>query len=133
MSSLNIAYDLSVHIGIEPNAHAAGAILGVGIATADFDEALIILHMGVVGTSIALKAQDSDAVGGTYADITGATFGTIAAAADQAIHKGRIKLHDVNAFLRCHLTVTTSAADVSAAILLFRGGKGPYGTLTFNV
>jgi len=133
MSSLNLAYDLSVNIGIEPNAHAAGAVLGVGIATADFDEALIILHMGVIGTSILLKMQDDPAVGGSYSDITGATFGTIATAADQAILKGRLKLHDVDAFLRCHLTVTSTASDVSAAILLFRGGKGPYGTLTFNV
>jgi hypothetical protein len=135
MSSLNVAYDASVNIGIEPNAHGAGTVAGNAVDCQDFDEALVILHAGVVGTSIDCKMQESvDSAFTSPVDISGATFTQILTAGDQVIVKARVKLTGSRLrYLRMFLTVTTSASDVSGCIILFRGGKAPYGTLDFNV
>lgn len=56
---------------------STGATNGTGIGTKGYRSMLAILSVGTVtGTSETLdvKLQESDAVGGTYTDITGATF-----------------------------------------------------------
>lgn len=64
---------------------------------------LVILHSAAgTGTTPTLngKLQDSDAVGGTYADVPGATFVEIDDTAGGSIQAIAVDLGNVNGFLR---------------------------------
>ena len=87
----NSATNLLVTTAFSPIARASGTDQdSSAIDTAGFQELLIVADVGVVSTNVAIKVRDSDASGGTYADLTGAAFTTFTAA---GVQYARIKLN----------------------------------------
>lgn len=110
---------LKAHIGIPPDAHAAGTVNGGGIDATGFDEALIVANIGVIaatGTS-DIKVQDS-ADNSTFADVTGAAFQQFTDANDQAIFVGRVDVRATRKFIRVVLVQATAAGDIGVTVLL---------------
>ena len=82
MSMQNLSLTGTVEQSIVPEVLTSNET-GTGIPTKGFRSLLAMATVGVVGgtsPTCDIKLQDSDAVNGTYADITGATFTQITAA-----------------------------------------------------
>lgn len=91
------------------------------IDTLEFDEALIILDLGIFGGSspvATVKMQEDDAsTGASATDITGATFGAKDETEDDTTYVGRLNLVDRKRYIRPHITVTGSMATGEIAVV----------------
>lgn len=75
-------YDAIKSLFLARPQRATSTVTGTGIDTMGYNDAMITLEVGTVsGTTPTLdgKVQESDTLGGTYTDITGATFAQVTA------------------------------------------------------
>lgn len=108
---------------------------GTGINTVRYDELLVVMSVGTIaGTAATLDVtmQNSDAVGGSYSDITinsiTAAFAQISTSNDASIYTGRINLRELaNRWIRADLDFggTVSACPVAIVGLLYNTGQLP--------
>lgn len=103
---------------------ATATVTGTGIDTMGYNDAMITLEVGVVsGTTPTLdgKIQESDTVGGTYADITGAVFTQVTASnSTQKIRLGGLGVGGRKRFIRFVGTIAgTTPSFALAANALF--------------
>jgi len=115
-------------VGLQADNWAVGTNNGPGIDTLDFDEALIVLNAGAVGTdgTVDVKVQES-ADNSSFSDISGAAFTQITADNDEAIYVGRLKLGEKTRerYMRIVATVGTAACDLGVVVLLARAAISP--------
>lgn len=96
-----------------------------GVNTAGFKTALVILLLGTMagGATVDAKVQGSATLGGSYVNITGASFAQkVAATHAGLLSVGELDLRGSNAsanqFLKCVATCATAASLVSMTIVL---------------
>ena len=94
-------------IPLHPTAVRTATATGTGIDITDYVGELAVILDSAAGTGTAptldVKLQDSDAVGGTYADIAGATFTQVITAA--GAQKIAVKVDAINKFIRAVGTI----------------------------
>jgi len=121
MSMSNISQTGSVEQSIVP-AVLTSTTTGTGIAVTGFRSLLAVLTVGAVSAvgdeTCDVKLQDSDAVGGTYADITGATFTQITAAPSPVtdVTFVEVDLLPRNAFVRAVATIAGSTPTFAMGV-----------------
>ena len=112
---------------------------GTGQNSEGHKTVLCVLHMGNFGgtaPTVAVKLQASDAVGGTYTDITGATFGTIDGTGDSRVIAGRVRLAGTRTkkWIRAVATIagTSPTIPISAEFQFGDHANQPQTVLTFD-
>ena len=133
--SKDISRETKILQSIPAQSAAVGTLNGVAIDCQNFDQAVIVLNAGTLTTgTVDAKVQESDTVGGTYSDVTGAVFPQVTSANDVASYVGFIELNARKRFLRVVAVVGTLASLISADIILVRPSHGADGAApTFAV
>lgn len=94
-------------IALHPTAARTATVNGTGVDVTQFVGEIAVVLDSAAGTGTSptmdVKLQDSDAVGGTYADIPGATFTQVVDAV--AAQKIAVKVGGVNKFIRAVATI----------------------------
>lgn len=112
-------------------AWTAAANAGAEIDAKGYDEALVIVNAGTVGSSgtIDVTVTECATSGGTFVAITGAVFTQIVAASDDTIYVGRLKLQGANPtrkrYIKVLNTVGTATSDVGIIVLLAKADRLP--------
>jgi len=90
-----------------------------------FDYALLLVNLGVLDTTATLvvKVQECDTSGGTYTDITSATFTVDVDADDASVAAGQIRLHGRERYLKVVGTYGGSASVAFSATLVLTGAQ----------
>lgn len=131
-----VARDIKSVQSLKADNYGVATNNGVAVDAAGYDEAVIIFDAGTVGASgtVDVKVQESDTSGGTYTDITGASFAQVTATNDDAIYVGTIRLEGARKqFLRAVAVVGVAACDLGVSIHLAQGESKPAQTLAFGV
>ncbi len=134
MSFQNLSLTGIVHQTIPATATGlTSTATGTGLATKGFRNLLAVLSCGAVtGTAPTAdgKLQQSDAVSGTYADITGATFTQITATPSPAtdVQYVEIDLLPRDAFIRGVITIagTTPVFPANMILILYNAVDSAY-------
>lgn len=95
------------------------------IDTRGFDYALLMVNLGVLDTTatLVIKVQECDTSGGTYTDITGATFTVDVDADDSTVAIGQIRLHGRERYFKVVGTYGGSASVAYSASVLLMGAQ----------
>ena len=111
---------LKAEIGIASQSIGAATVDGSGIDTKDYDEALVVLNVGVTDGTLDVKLQESNdnGVSDSFADITGASFTQITTANDEDIYVARIRVKNFERYIRVSATGTGTTTDTSVLVLL---------------
>lgn len=130
MYTHNIFEDLAVVATIDPDAYAADAYLTDAIDMGTYRRVGFIILVGTMGASATLDftIQESDASGGTYTDVGGASTPSHAitqmtqAGTDQSDTQVLIEiaaedLSEGNRFIKGELVIGTAASDASVVAL----------------
>jgi hypothetical protein len=105
---------------IPPIAHTATTLTGTGIDCKGFEEALILLAVGVMPSTdgtIDIHLEESDALGSGYADITGAVF-AIVNAGESLSYVGRLNLAKRKRYIRAVSVVGTQTCPLYLGAVL---------------
>lgn len=113
------------------HSHDAGAVTGTDngavIDAAGFDEAIIILNVGVIAATgtLNVKVQEDDVVAfSSPADIAGAAFAEVLTAGDQTTKIGRVRLEGSRqGFIRVVATQAVAGADASVDVILLQAHR----------
>lgn len=99
---------------------ATTTVTGTGIDTMGYNDAMITLEVGTVsGTAPTLdgKIQESDTLGGTYTDITGAVFTQVTASNNtQKIRVGGLGVGGRKRFIRYVGTIGGTTPSFALAV-----------------
>ena len=100
--SLSDVAAMKAAVGIIADDYGAVTTNGTGIDTRGYHQALVILNVGTVTTSLDVKVQESsdDDTADSYADISGAAFTQVTTANDNAIYVARINLTGTERYIR---------------------------------
>lgn len=115
---------------VRPN-RVTSTVTGTGIDLLGFNDAMITMEIGTVsGTAPTLdgKIQESDTIGGTYTDITGAVFTqVIASNSSQRIRVGGLGVGSRKRFIRYVGTIggTTPSYDIAVNAVLGNAFRKP--------
>lgn len=122
-------------VGIQADDYGAVTTNGTGVDTMGFHQALIILNVGTVTTSLDVKVQESsdDGSGDSYADITGAAFTQVTTANDNAIYVARINLTGTERYIRCVGTGVGASQSYAVDVILTPYYTGDGATFAFEV
>ena len=122
--SLQIEKQLTPKLGIAPAVIAATAD-GTGIDCSKHEEVVYVLLIAAVVslTSWDVKIQESETVGGSYTDISGAAFAQITTA-DHEFHLG-VRVNTAKPFQRVSHTLVGTSVAASVALLLAKPGLIP--------
>lgn len=120
---MNFSSNYDVQLVENLGAAGTGALASTPIDVSGYAHVEFIIVLGTIGTGTAsgLKVQGSPTSGGTYADITGATFENVAATDDDTIKRVGISVShlpsdasgDPLKFLKVVGTVATEAIPLS--------------------
>lgn len=106
---------------------AAGATNGPGVDCRGFTRATLLVTVGALtgdhNVTVKLQQSSDDGAVDTYADVTNATTGAIAAAGDEATYAIEVDLSKRERYLRAVATVagtSTPKALTSAVLVLHR-------------
>lgn len=119
MNQNNIAQSLQLATLIAPAAVTATANqTGVDISTYVGELAVILTSAAGTGTTPTLdvKLQESDAVGGTYTDISGAAFTQVTTAA--SVQKINVQVDGLKQFVRVVDTVSGTSPSFTRGVAL---------------
>jgi hypothetical protein len=122
-------------VGISADDYGAGAQTGTGVDTLGFHQALVVLNVGTVTTSLDVKLQESSDNGGsdTFADITGAAFTQVTTANDVAVYVGRVNLTGTERYIRVVGTGVGGSQSYGVSIILTPYYTGDGSTFEFEV
>lgn len=116
--------------GINPASLGTGATNGTGIDTVGFNQALLVLAVGAMGSSgtMDVKVQESsdNGVSDTWADVTGAVFTQLVDGThDNTAHIASLDLSATERYIRIVSTGGTAASPGSVTVLLGDPDVGP--------
>ena len=107
MSRANVGQDLTV-TELLPLVDVTATAGGTGIDIRQYSGKIAVIFQSAAGTgttpTLDIKLQDDDAVGGSYGDITGATFTQVTDGAD-ITEKIVVDADACKAFIRAHKTI----------------------------
>lgn len=133
-ANVNLAYNSTPKYGAAGS--APGTVNGIGIDTAGYAEATVVLSVGAVASTgtLNVKVQDS-ADNSTWADLAGAVFTAVPDTGDNQVQIGMIKLDGnlCRRYIRVVGVVATAAADYGASVLLSGKQYKPDQTPVFTV
>ena len=121
---------MGAHAGLETKTVFAGSIAGgtavtltgAAVDTAGYQEAIVILTLGIIAATgtLDVKVQDCATVGGIYVDVPGAVFSQKVDADDSKTYVGRLKLDGnlVKRFIKLVGTAAVAAAEYGAVVQL---------------
>jgi hypothetical protein len=115
-------FDLIAAIG-----HTATTLTGTGIDCKGFEEALILLSVGLMPSTdgtIAIHLEESDALGSGYADITGAAFAVLNAG-ESLSYVGRMNLKNRKRYIRAVSVVGVQTCPLYLGALLSEARAEP--------
>jgi len=112
---------------LTPVAQTAGTATGTGIDCRGYDEALIILALGVIPSNgtVDVHIEESDALGSGYADITDADFAQKVAGTGALTYVGRINLRGRKRYIRAINVVANQTVPMSAVAVLSQAQINP--------
>ena len=122
-------------VGIQADDYAGTTTNGTGIDTQGFHQALVILNVGTVTTSLDVKVQESsdNGSGDSFADICGAAFTQVTTANDNAIYVARINLTGTERYIRCVGTDVGASQTYAVDVILTPYYSGDGSTFSFEV
>lgn len=122
-------------VGILADDYAAVTTNGTGIDTTGYHQALIVVNAGVITTTLDVKIQESsdNGVADAFADITGAAFAQILAAADNLVVVGRVNLQGTEQYIRVVGTGVGGSQSYSATVIMSPYYTGDGSTFDFEV
>jgi hypothetical protein len=130
---------LQVHTGVTMGAYTGTQTYSY-VDTRGFDEALVIATLGTMGSTAdcTVTVEESPSTtAGSFATITGASFGEKTSTTDAAIYHGRINLRPRKRYIRAKATCSAgTVVQVGVCIILASPASLPVtqGTTTsFNV
>lgn len=107
-------------MSIKPQAQGASATFnGIGVDTAGYDDAMVVMMHGTATGTVDCKVQDS-ADNSSFADVAGAAFVQITPSNDDTMFLGRLRCDGtVRRYLRVvSVTAASSSSLIAAAIVL---------------
>ena len=133
--SLSDLAALKAVVGIDPDAYTAATTNGSGIDTKGYHQALVVVSAGDIATTLDVKVQESsdNGSGDSFADISGAAFTQILAAADNIVAVGRINLDATERYIRIVGTSVGATCDYGVAVILSPYYTGDGSTFDFEV
>lgn len=111
----------------------AAAQVTAGIDTLGYDHVAFLLTTGTMaaGATLAVKIQESDTSGGTYADVDGAVFTGLVDTDDDVARFGEVWTRRTKRWLRVHWTSAVGNVGFNVTALLHNAGPdGAYPTAT---
>lgn len=126
-------FNLTVPVG-----QTAGTVTGTGIDCNGFEEALVLLAVGVVPSNGTLDVhlEESDALGSGYVDITSAVFAQKAAANGSLTYAGRVDLKKRKRYIRAVAVIANQTIPFWCGAVLSEAKIKPVtqvNTAAFNV
>jgi len=121
-----------------PIAQTAGTVTGTGIDCKGYDEALIMLAVGVMPSTdgtVDVHIEESAVLGSGYTDITGAVF-AIVNAGESLSYVGRLNLRKRKRYIRAISVVANQTTPLYIGAVLSQAQKTPVSqvnTVAFNV
>lgn len=133
--SLSDVAAFNVAVGIQADDYGAVTTNGTGVDTLGYHQALIVLNVGLVTTSLDVKVQESsdNGSGDTYADISGAAFTQVTTANDNAIYVARINLDARERYIRVVGTGVGASQSYAVDVILTPYYTGDGATMAFEV
>jgi len=133
--SLSDVAAFNAAVGIQADDYGAVTTNGTGVDTRGYHQALVILNVGTVTTSLDVKVQESsdDDTADSYADITGAAFTQVTTANDNAIYVARINLTGTERYIRIVGTGVGSSQSYAVDVILTPYYTGDGATFSFEV
>ena len=121
-------------------AQGAGTVNGTGIDCRGYDEALIVLSLGIIPSNgtVDVKIQESsdNGVADTFADVSGAAFAQKVAGTGTLTYVGRINLRGRERYLRTVVVVANQTVPMAVTAILSQAQINPVtqvNTVGFNV
>ena len=112
-----------------PVAQTATTVNGTGIDCKGYDEALIVLALGIIPSTgtVDVKIQESSDNGAadTFADVTGAAFAQKVAASGALTYVGRINLRGRERYLRSVVVVANQTVPLGVLAILSQAKVNP--------
>jgi hypothetical protein len=133
--SLSDVAAFNAAVGIQADDYGAVTTNGTGVDTRGYHQALVILNVGTVTTSLDVKVQESsdDDTADSYADITGAAFTQVTTANDNAIYVARINLTGTERYIRIVGTGVGASQSYAVDVILTPYYTGDGATFSFEV
>lgn len=133
--SLSDVAAFNAAVGIQADDYGAVTTNGTGVDTRGYHQALVILNVGTVTTSLDVKVQESsdDDTADSYADITGAAFTQVTTANDNAIYVARINLTGTERYIRIVGTGVGASQSYAVDVILTPYYTGDGAAFSFEV
>lgn len=111
---------------LAPISANGGAYTCTAVDTLGFNHAHVVIMVGVIGAdATGVKVTECETSGGSYSDITGATFTLTTATSAGTIHVCSIKLQKRMRYLKLAATAGAGATLLGSVILLSRANQTP--------
>lgn len=133
--SLSDVAAMKAAVGIIADDYGAVTTNGTGIDTRGYHQALVILNVGTVTTSLDVKVQESsdDDAADSYADISGAAFAQVTTANDVTVYVARINLDATERYIRVVGTGVGGSQSYGVDVVLTPYYTGDGSTMAFEV
>lgn len=133
--SLSDVAAFNVAVGIQADDYGAVTTNGTGVDTLGYHQALVVLNVGTVTTSLDVKVQESsdNGSGDSFADVSGAAFTQVTTANDNAIYVARINLDARERYIRVVGTGVGASQSYAVDVILTPYYTGDGATMAFEV
>lgn len=133
--SLSDVAAMKAAVGIIADDYGAVTTNGTGIDTRGYHQALVILNVGTVTTTLDVKVQESsdDDTADSYADISGAAFTQVTTANDVTVYVARINLDATERYIRVVGTGVGASQSYGVDVVLTPYYTGDGSTMAFEV
>ena len=133
--SLSDVAAMKAAVGISADDYGAVTTDGTGIDTRGYHQALVVLNVGTVTTSLDVKVQQSsdDGSSDAYADISGAAFTQVTTANDVAVYVARVNLDATERYIRVVGTGVGASQSYGVDVVLSPYYTGDGSAMAFEV
>jgi hypothetical protein len=128
--------DLKAVQCLKPADWGVAANEGAAVDCSGFHDALVVLNTGTATGSGTLNVKVQESADGStgWADIAGAAFDQVAAANDDTLYQGRVKMTPTRKrYLRVLATVGVAACQATVTFILGQADRLPAVTPEFDV
>ena len=122
-------------VGIIADDYGPVTTNGTGVDTLGYHQALVVLNVGTVTTSLDVKLQESSDNGSSdsFADISGAAFTQVTTANDNTVYVARVNLTGTERYIRAVCTGVGASQSYGVSIILTPYYTGDGSTFSFEV
>lgn len=133
--SLSDVAAMKAAVGISADDYGAVTTNGTGIDTRGYHQALVVLNVGTVTTSLDVKVQQSsdDGSSDAYADISGAAFTQVTTANDVTVYVARVNLDATERYIRVVGTGVGTSQSYGVDVVLSPYYTGDGSAMAFEV